>query len=67
MIHEIRKDSDTMNDQTKKEIIKSIVYGMSADEIAEIYGLSADKVNTMIQENAEKIKAEREYRAMLEG
>lgn len=56
-----------MNDQTKKEIIKSIVYGMSADEIAEIYGLSADKVNTMIQENAEKIKAEREYRAMLEG
>lgn len=56
-----------MNDQTKKEIIKSIVYGMSADEIAGIYGLSVDKVTTMMQENAEEIKAEREYRAMLEG
>lgn len=56
-----------MNDQTKKEIIKSIVYGMSADEIAGIYGLSVGEVTAMMQENAEEIKAEREYRAMLEG
>lgn len=59
--------SDTMTDQTRKEIIKSIVYGMTAEEISEIYGVPVDEVGKIMQDNAEDINAEREYRKMLEG
>lgn len=56
-----------MTDQTRKEIIKSIVYGMTAEEISEIYGVPVDEVGKIMQDNAEDINAEREYRKMLEG
>jgi DNA-directed RNA polymerase specialized sigma24 family protein len=56
-----------MTDQTRKEVIKSIVYGKTAEEIAEIYGISVDEVGKIMQDNADDINAEREYRAMLEG
>lgn len=56
-----------MTDQTRKEVIKSIVYGKTAKEIAEIYGISVDEVGKIMQDNADEINAEREYRAMLEG
>jgi DNA-directed RNA polymerase specialized sigma24 family protein len=56
-----------MTDQTRKQIIKSIVYGMTVEEISEIYGISVDEVGKIMQDNADDINAEREYRAMLEG
>lgn len=56
-----------MTDQTRKEVIKSIVYGKTAEEIAEIYGISVDEAEKIMQDNADEINAEREYRKMLEG
>ena len=56
-----------MTEQTRKEIIKSIVYGKTAEEISEIYGISVDEVGKIMQDNADDINAEREYRKMLEG
>lgn len=56
-----------MTDQTRHEIIKSIVYGKTAEEISVIYGISVDEVGKIMQDNAEEIEEEREYRAMLEG
>ena len=56
-----------MTDQTRKEVIKSIVYGKTAEEIAEIYGISVDELGKIMQDNADEINAEREYRKMLEG
>lgn len=56
-----------MTDQTRKEVIKSIVYGKTAEEIVEIYGISVDESGKIIQDNADEINAEREYRKMLEG
>ena len=56
-----------MTEQTRKEVIKSIVYGKTAKEIAEIYGISVDEVGKIMQDNADEINAEREYRKMLEG
>lgn len=56
-----------MTDQTRKEVIKSIVYGKTAEEIAEIYGISVDEVGKIMQDNADDINAEREYRKMMEG
>lgn len=55
-----------MTDQTRKEVIKSIVYGETAEEISEIYGISVDEVGKIMQDTDE-INAEREYRKMLEG
>ena len=55
-----------MTDQTRKEVIKSIVYGKTAEEIAEIYGISVDEAGKIMQDNADEINAEREYRKMLE-
>ena len=56
-----------MNDQTRKEVIKSIVYGKTAEEISEIYGISVDEAGKIMQDDADEINAEREYRKMLEG
>lgn len=56
-----------MTDQTRREIIKSIVYGKTAEEISEIYGISVDEAGKIMQDNADEINEEREYRAMLEG
>ena len=58
---------DSMTEQTRKEVIKSIVYGKTAEEIAEIYGISVDEAGKIMQDNADEINAEREYRKMLEG
>ena len=58
---------DIMTEQTRREVIKSIVYGMTAVEISEIYGVSVDEVGKIMQDNADDINAEREYRKMLEG
>lgn len=55
-----------MTDQTRKEVIKSIVYGKTAEEISEIYGISVDEAEKIMQDTDE-INAEREYRKMLEG
>ena len=58
---------DSMTEQTRKEVIKSIVYGKTAEEISEIYGISVDEAGKIMQDNADDINAEREYRKMLEG
>lgn len=56
-----------MTDQTRKEIIKSIVYGMTSAEIADIYGISVDEVGKIVQDNADNIEREKKYRKELEG
>lgn len=56
-----------MTDQTRKEVIKSIVYGKTAEEISEIYGISVDEAGKIMQDNVDEIIAERDYRKMLEG
>lgn len=56
-----------MTENTKNEIIKSHVYGMSDKDIASVYGVSEDDVKMLICERHEDIEAERKYRQMLEG
>lgn len=56
-----------MTDQTRKEIIKSIVYGMTSAEISAIYGIFVDEVGKIMIDNAADIEKERKYRKELEG
>lgn len=56
-----------ISENTKKEIIKSHIYGMSNAEIAEVYGVSTDDVKMLLCERHEDVEAEKAYRAMLEG
>lgn len=56
-----------MTENTKNEIIKSHVYGMSDKEIAELYGISEDDVKMLLCERHEDVEAERRYRQQLEG
>lgn len=56
-----------MTPETKNEIFKSFVYGMTIDQLAEIYGISADEIRKLLEENAEEIAELREYRKMIEG
>lgn len=56
-----------MTPETKNEIMKSFVYGMTIEEMSEIYGISADEIRKLLEENAEEIAELREYRKMIEG
>ena len=56
-----------MTENTKNEIIKSHVYGMSDKDIAELYGISEDDVKMLLCERHEDIEAEKAYRSMLRG
>ena len=56
-----------MTPDTKNEIFKSFVYGMTIDQLAEIYGISADEIRKLLEENAEELAELREYRKMIEG
>lgn len=56
-----------MTDQTRKEVVKSIVYGKTAEEISEIYGITIDEVGKTTQDNAEEINEECKYRKIMEG
>ena len=56
-----------MTENTKNEIIKSHVYGMSDKEIAELYGISEDDVKMLLCERHDDVEAERRYRQQLEG
>ena len=56
-----------MTPETKNEIFKSFVYGMTIEEMSEIYGISADEIKALLEENAKEIAELREYRKMIEG
>ena len=56
-----------MTPETRNELFKSFVYGMTIDQLAEIYGISADEIRKLLEENAEEIAELREYRKMIEG
>ena len=56
-----------MTENTKNEIIKSHIYGMSDREIAELYGISEDDVKMLLCERHDDVEAERRYRQQLEG
>ena len=56
-----------MTPETKNEIFKSFVFGMTIDQLAEIYGISANEIRKLLEENAEEIAGLREYRKMIEG
>lgn len=56
-----------MTPETKNEIFKSFVFGMTIDQLAEIYGISAEEIRKLLEENAEEIAELREYRKMIEG
>lgn len=56
-----------MTENTKNEIIKSHIYGMSNKDISRVYGVPEDDVKMLICEQHEDIEAERKYRQMLEG
>ena len=56
-----------MTENTKNEIIKSHVYGMSDKEIAELYGISKNDVKMLLCERHDDVEAERRYRQQLEG
>ena len=57
-----------MTPETKNEIMKSFVYGITIEEMSEIYGISAEEIKALLESNAKEEIAElREYRKMIEG
>ena len=56
-----------MTPETRNELFKSFVFGMTIDQLAEIYGISADAIKTLLEENAKGIAELREYRKMIGG
>lgn len=56
-----------LTENTKKEIIKSHVYGMSDADIADIYGIDIKDVRMLLCEKHEDIEVEKAYRSMLSG
>ena len=56
-----------MTPETKNEIFKSFVYGITIEEMSEIYGISADEIKALFEENAKEIAELREYHKMIEG
>ena len=56
-----------MAPETKNEIFKSFVYGMTIEQLAEIYGISAEEIRELLETNAKEIAELREYRKMIEG
>lgn len=56
-----------MTENTKNEIIKSHVYGMSDKDIAEMYGITIEEVRMLLCERHEDVEAEKAYRKLLGG
>ena len=56
-----------MTPETKNELMKSFVYGMTIEQLSEIYGISADEIRELLETNAKEIAELREYRKMIEG
>ena len=56
-----------MTPETKNELMKSFVYGMTIEQLAEIYGISAEEIRELLETNAKEIAELREYRKMIEG
>ena len=56
-----------MSDETRKQIIKSIVYGYTATEIAEIYGFDVNIISKLIADNEDEIERTKKYIKELEG
>ena len=56
-----------MTDQTRKEVIKSIVYGKTAEEIAEIYGFDVDIISKLIADNEDEIERTKKYMKEMRG
>ena len=56
-----------MTPETKNELFKSFIFGMTIDQLAEIYGISAEEIRKLLEESAEEIAELREYRKMIEG
>lgn len=50
-----------MTEETIKEIIKSIAYDYTPEDISNIYGISIDECNEIIKTNKSEIEAEKEY------
>lgn len=56
-----------MTENTKNEVIKSHVYGMSDEAIAEMYGITIEEVRMLLCERHEDVEAEKAYRKLLGG
>ena len=56
-----------MSDDTRKQIIKSIVYGYTATEIAEIYGFDIDIISKLIADNEDEIERTKKYIKEMRG
>lgn len=56
-----------MSNETRKQIIKSIVYGYTATEIAEIYGFDIDIISKLIADNEKEIEATKKYVQEMRG
>ena len=56
-----------MSDETRKQIIKSIVYGYTATEIAEIYGFDIDIISKLIADNEDEIERTKKYIKEMRG
>lgn len=56
-----------MSDETRKQIIKSIAYGYTATEIAEIYGFNIDIIGKLIVDNEKEIDAVKRFIKEMEG
>lgn len=54
-----------ISENTKNEIIKSYVYGMGCDDIAELYGVNKNDVEMLLCERHEDVEAEKVYRSKL--
>ena len=57
----------SITENTINEIIKSHVYGMTNEQIAEVYGIPADEVKMIICAKHDDIEAEKAYRSKLSG
>ena len=56
-----------MSDETRKQIIKSIAYGYTATEIAEIYGFDVDIIGKLIADNEDEIEKTKKYIKEMRG
>ena len=52
-----------MNEEIKKEILKSVFYKMSNEDIQEIYDISKEELDKIVEEDDEKYLKELEMRA----
>lgn len=50
-----------MTEQTRQEIFKSHIFGMSNQEIAECYGISKEAVDKLISESTAEIENKKAF------